>query len=507
MECFKCKHIIENREYLVCSSCKNTYHSECANVSSALFYLMRKESKEKWKCQVLCYSDSNNLSLLNSSIQRSGKNITTRKKYKINVSTGNSFESLSEDDNMEYTSMTETSLNRSCPEIGASRSDVILALTEKNTTLKEKLEIAENEIENMLAESFTLKKQLSEYKLRIEQLTHICKSTPLHPGSKCSTMKKKKKDMHRMKLDFSISTQEETESQKAISNECGVAAPSVKSSENLMKTDDTDPKGCPQNTSCIDIASPVQQIDGAKSIFVNKQDLNLNLSKNKLYLIGDEQLRNVSQSILESRHEKWNNNYVPFGFIMPNARSSEILTYCSNISSNLTDKDIVVLSVGSHDNNPGILHYNLCLILNVLRQATVYIVPVNKNKYLNEYTLNYYLKLWTKHLSNCYYIEPTSYNLSDHEFLNFICKKINYNIDINDYRLQFLNFKNAMKLCKKNNFTKCITNVRFKEKLLTSKNSSSIPHSQPKKGTIPYYFPIVNRELPNQNIPEEFFRP
>jgi hypothetical protein len=61
------------------------------------------------------------------------------------------------------------------------------------------LEIADNEIENLITENKQMAKKISEYELKIKQLTHICSST--------STPKKKKilyksiNNVHKLKLD------------------------------------------------------------------------------------------------------------------------------------------------------------------------------------------------------------------------------------------------------------------------------------------------------------------
>lgn len=65
--------------------------------------------------------------------------------------------------------------------------------------LTKKLEIAEQEIENLLSENSTLTRKLSQCELKINQLTHICKSTKKKDSSKT-----KRNSINRTKLNFSL---------------------------------------------------------------------------------------------------------------------------------------------------------------------------------------------------------------------------------------------------------------------------------------------------------------
>lgn len=77
--------------------CKNKYHIDCESISDKRFYIMEPEKREMYKCR-LCRSE----------LQRTADNdlddqdnITFRKKFKVNVPTNNSFEVLSEEDEIE----------------------------------------------------------------------------------------------------------------------------------------------------------------------------------------------------------------------------------------------------------------------------------------------------------------------------------------------------------------------------------------------------------------------
>lgn len=48
--CYNCQNRIPNREYLICSLCKEAFDLDCANVSIQRFNLMDKERKTQWNC-------------------------------------------------------------------------------------------------------------------------------------------------------------------------------------------------------------------------------------------------------------------------------------------------------------------------------------------------------------------------------------------------------------------------------------------------------------------------
>lgn len=83
-KCAGCLQIIPNREFLICSLCKNKYDLECANVSSQRFYnTLTKEYREKWKCP-LCMNKVPKKDNTNTPIRpqpsTSEQNVTLRNK-------------------------------------------------------------------------------------------------------------------------------------------------------------------------------------------------------------------------------------------------------------------------------------------------------------------------------------------------------------------------------------------------------------------------------------------
>lgn len=133
INCRKCNKIILKRvhQQLTCLTCTQTYHIECANVTEKRFYLMTTENKSKWKCDY-CWSKNEN--------------------EKFNVSTENSFASLSDLDCTGHDFISQNRrLNSSCPDSKKTQN--------QNNQIKEKLQIAEN----LLIENSNLKKSLANF--------------------------------------------------------------------------------------------------------------------------------------------------------------------------------------------------------------------------------------------------------------------------------------------------------------------------------------------------------
>lgn len=121
---------------MTCSKCKLSYDLECANVSVQRFYnTMTTNHKSAWKCMICVEArneknvvsktlnkpeqstepnspiimetsvDKQNQNSYSSEFKNCNENITIRQKTKINVSTHNSFQSLSTEDEEDLSSV------------------------------------------------------------------------------------------------------------------------------------------------------------------------------------------------------------------------------------------------------------------------------------------------------------------------------------------------------------------------------------------------------------------
>ncbi|CAK1586458.1 unnamed protein product [Parnassius mnemosyne] len=78
---FKCKSIIENRQFTICSVCENAYHIDCANITFARFRIWTNETKKSWICNRCIKSKTNTKNAVHSpSLEKDTVNITRRKK-------------------------------------------------------------------------------------------------------------------------------------------------------------------------------------------------------------------------------------------------------------------------------------------------------------------------------------------------------------------------------------------------------------------------------------------
>lgn len=176
--------------------------------------------------------------------------------------------------------------------------------------------------------------------------------------------------------------------------------------------------------------------------------------------------------------------------IVSEGSSSELLSSCESIAGRLTRDDIVILGFGSHDRDLHKFHSNLCISINMLYRASVYIVPVNHNPCFDEYQLCNSMKIWTRHFDRCNFVDLKRsffygklYHTHSH-YIKDICNKINIYIDFLEYKKQFLTFKNISKIRINNSESKQVRNKH---------NCSLISNEAPKRGTIPYYFRFMKR--------------
>lgn len=365
----------------------------------------------------------------------------------------------------------------SCPDLGKVDPEENIQLKEEISRLLGRLASADDMIEELSLENGTLRKVIETQEFRIKQLTCICKSIPTTPISTraiTSTGNKRNRQqksvLSKMNLDFSKARNTERVEISEFSDR-NVEVGSNISGHIITTNKPSDEKKYdylnkvnPEEFQRIDLfntSSPVSEPDVAIG------------SKHRLIILGDEKISGLSAAMTSSREGKWNDTYKPFALIKPQATTSQILKHCDSLERTVSDGDIVILGLSSHDSNPQLIHSSLCVALNKLKNARVYILPVSDSHYLNERMLNNNLKMWTKHFENCTFID-INYKLTGYktDYINYICKKINLMIDSAEYELQFLSPKVIASRLK---------NIIISRKFIRTDNKL-------KKGTIPYYF-------------------
>lgn len=530
VQCNKCKLTMETKDTLLCSSCNNRYHFDCAGVSAKLHQLKTAEKRKQWKCKKCMQIKYGNNSEQNNVTQRkkvvrkentgikhtkpdnnctatspqcqkivrpqSTNTLTTstpetssittknasdpqsrvaeRKKYNINISTDNSFESLPTDvssNNEDVSSCIEKSiLNRSCPDVTYYSKEELTELKHKVTELEMKLKIADQQIDQLVLENGSLKKQIKCYEKKNNTLSQICRSTPTKEKKS-----KERKNGNKTNVKYVNLTQP-------------LLHPDNDSTLNQSNLHDEIPDLPILETSTENIGD--NQHNAKSSTFEKEIE-----PKHKIIVLGDEQALGLSAKLLKNRANNWNDQYEPSALIKPHASSSETLNDCINIKEHLTVSDYVVICTGSHDRNPKTVIKNICIALNELRNANVIILPVNHSQYLNEKMLNNEIKLFTSGFSNCIFVNQNQVRMGHHQFIDLMCLKINVAIDYPLYESCYL--KDVHRI------------------IIPSPSNNNKPIGYP-KGTIPYYFKVqpkpkncTHEDLPptldpHQNI--SFFR-
>lgn len=469
-KCTKCNKNIINKQFLICSICNKHYHLDCSSVSFQRFKIMTPANKKGYKCNA-CYDapSTSRRSLSQPATPVSIHNVVddldnvthrNRNRCEINISTQNSFNSLSDEeaDHSLSTLSPKTDVNRSFSSLRTNYKEEINDLKQKTQYLEEKLEIAENEISNLSAENHALTKKLADYERKINQLTQICK-TPRSVKKKTTSGPKH--------LNLSLidspqllhSSSPQQQKPKSASIDCTLES---KKQRTITSMDHR-----------------VMSTDGACN---DKKPIN------QIFIIGDEQLRGLSAFLAKSHLKERSKPYKTYAHIIPEATSTEILNCCNNLKKHLTDGDVVVLGFGSYDNNMHKLHSNICIMLNKLKKASVILLPINRNPYFNELTLNYYIKLWTRHFTFCSHIDMHCFYFNDIEFRKYLLDKISLCIDYIEYKKHYLSFETIR------------NHNRQKQKKTEINQNDKLP----KKGTIPFYFRRTCNSA--QNVNETFFR-
>lgn len=233
-KCHKCNIKIINKDYLACFVCKEKYHLDCTVVSDRRFKLMTVENKQNWKCKSCIHTKNKTgqKSIINNQQSPSmNTRITTRKKLINLVSVKSPLNSIDTSSDTT-TSSADTLLNRSCPENNIHVWEELEELKTKINLLETKLESAHNEIETLLSENYSLKRELSNRDSKISQLTKIYQSTPkIYTPRQPKTCRKRVKNTPKLeKLYLEMNTISPQVSSQ-------VTPPAEKPSSTSLKTD------------------------------------------------------------------------------------------------------------------------------------------------------------------------------------------------------------------------------------------------------------------------------
>lgn len=370
-DCIKCETLINGRQFLVCHSCQHNFHLDCCNVTVKRFLLMKPESKTLWKCRSCLDRPS-----------YTSDNVTVRRRYRTIVPISNSFEALSslskDSEDSKDCLVSGTDLNRSCPERQCTYV-IIEELQKSVSELREKLASAENEVENLLAENYSLKNKIKNYETKVCHLKSLSKSSTAKETSK--RLRSKRKSANRMHLNHSYieSNADQRNAQYGLR-----VISSSEHNDTLIGSQISRP---------IHFSTPARCKSKMKKL---------------IHIVGDEQIRGLSMRLIHSEIGA-KGDYGVMATIKPRAPFFHILETLHNMSNEISRDDVIVLSVRSNEKNPYktlagisnvldkfkdncILLLNVSVILNPQLNLLYQELNLFANKYKNCKIINIYKK-------------------------------------------------------------------------------------------------------------------
>lgn len=396
--CAVCKKKIASKEFLKCTSCDRFLDVTCtSNITSKFFRIMTTKTKDVWKCHFCTGNKKQNIALSTQHSPRlpeqspkgdqnvsdsvhvlvkkptppSNSNVTTRKKIIINVSTENSFQSLSDEEVLDdIENMSTHQLNRSCPVGKLNDSHDFDVLNERMELLQNKLGSAEEEIENLLSENFSLQKRITEQEKKIERLTRICRSP-------CNITSKRRSSIN---LNSTNSTPITTTMSKKVINTTqdlsfSVDSKTLKTRKKPEKEDDD---------------------DGADRCRTKNDN---NLVKHRVLLLADETGRGL-RNILQKR---LGDEYQVTSSLKPYASLEHVLSNSYIQCQDFTKLDYIIILAGSHENNLVKFQSSLYYYLNVLTNTNILFGQIGNGTCLIGLTLDRLLSSICPFFGNMYH--------------------------------------------------------------------------------------------------------
>ncbi|CAK1589546.1 unnamed protein product [Parnassius mnemosyne] len=378
---------------------------------------MTNNHKNKWKC-------TNCLMLFKSDTNQNENScyVTERKKYNINITTENSFEGLSDE---EYSSfVTDSKLNRSCPNIGMNLEEDTQEMKNKILHLELKLKAAENEIENLHSENTALSKRLAEYERKIKTLTGICTSSSKNP-----TKPKNRRSLKGTQLSF------REEERNSLNDESTVK---------LTETPSSKQKVSVRKNSEIRINSKQTRYSQLKNETMTEEQYTY---AHRLYIFGDEQGRGITTQL----SKLLGNKYKIYGEIKPGATTDKILEGIKLHCSTYSNMDYVLILTGKNDSDLTKMSSYLFYYLSQLKNTNIILCETEGNRQNNTEDINRIFKSYSAKLPNVNYIDLRySYLGLPHNNLRHLCQNILQEILRLDYKYKIKNYqsKEIQKLLK-----------------------------------------------------------
>lgn len=364
--------------------------------------------------------------------------------------------------------------------------------------LRLQLDITRNELDNIIVENNELKRTILRQGQQMDILKNICNS-PTKIQKKHSQLTRKN-SRHSLIDNYRHSL---CETETDLRQKMNALSTSSKESCEQKKIFENKQLGNNIITELNDIPERGQEKPLERNAVTPKTHATINIcskdktnrselqicNQKKVYIFGGKQCQHLSVNLIKTRINTRYEKYQFMSFIKPGASTEEIIK--TTKSCEFSESDRLILSIGEHDSNPAKVMIELSSFLKNTH-CHVFILSIRNNIYLNEKKLNDSLKLICQQFKNCSFVDLSKYIINkDSEFngkshINIlpICKSINVALDQFEYDKKFLSSSSTKK--------------RW---LKTNNPQSTCLHSTAKKGTIPYYFSVIEK-----NFKTQFFR-
>ncbi|KAL4718651.1 hypothetical protein ACJJTC_001820 [Scirpophaga incertulas] len=190
--CFKCKLVIENRQFTTCSLCDHNYHIDCTNVSFARFKIWTSDNKKSWKCNKCIHKNKQSIDKPNHLPKSPTKFLPANDNITIRPHQSNRL--IDSGNNLVSSQARSLSVEQPCDSVDNSYQsledltkslelvndiDIVDELKQKINSLQIKLESCEQELENTIIENNKLNRHIDKLTQEIYLLKNLCKTPQL----------------------------------------------------------------------------------------------------------------------------------------------------------------------------------------------------------------------------------------------------------------------------------------------------------------------------------------
>lgn len=347
------------------------------------------------------------------------ENVTMRKRLQRTTSETSIFTENNVFENIHNSTLLDTSSysTQSVPQ--CDENSFVFELKVEVDRLKQKLESADKEIENLTIENNQLLRTLQEQKIQIELLKKISQDisfkknptlTPILATKRLTRIRMSVPRPSPIHYDKSVclsmgNTPEKLLRKIDIENRT-LITPNTKINNNINITNQrviNDQSIYPKCST-----EPVVQHQ-------SKQFYNTSQKKHQVIIIADNQgigLRNVLQDLLGSR-------YSVTSFVKPNAMLANVAESMKNDILKLDKNDFVIFLGGVNDKNPYEFSFRFNVWLSSITNTNVIVGEIPYNKYLNVKKLNNQLKFLCSKYTNAIYVD-LNYSVTVPRYGNFV---------------------------------------------------------------------------------------